>query len=56
MLKNSTLWAKLNSNKLHIPDPAKLSGTDKPKLPHVIVADEAFSLIHHIMQPYGEKA
>jgi hypothetical protein len=53
VFKNSTLWAKLNSNKLHIPDPVELRGTDRPKLPHVIVADELFGLTHHIMRPYG---
>jgi hypothetical protein len=31
----------------------ELPGTDKLKLPHVIVADEAFGLTHHIMLPYG---
>jgi hypothetical protein len=55
VLKNSTLWAKLNSNKLYIPGPVELPGTDKPKFPHVIVADESFGLTHHIMRPYGGK-
>jgi hypothetical protein len=53
VLKNSTLFVKLNSNKLHIPDLVELRGTDRPKLLHVIVADEAFGLTHHIMRPYG---
>jgi hypothetical protein len=55
VFKNSTLWANLNSNKFHIPDPVELRGTDRPSLPHVIVADESFGLTHHIMRPYGGK-
>ena len=44
VLSNSDFGQALVNNSLFIPDPCLLTGTTQPKLPYVIVADEAFPL------------
>jgi hypothetical protein len=49
----STLWKKLTSNKLDISNSVELSGTDKPKAPHIFLTDEALGLTSHVKGPYN---
>ena len=49
---NSSLYKKLVENTLDIPEAKPISGSDM-SLPHVIVGDEAFGIMDHIMRPYS---
>ena len=49
---NSSLYRKLVENTLDIPEAKPISGIDTC-LPHVIVGDEAFGIMDHIMRPYS---
>ena len=44
VLSNSNFGQALVNDSLFISDPCPLTGTMQPKLPYVIVADEAFPL------------
>lgn len=52
VLKNSTLWGKIASNRLHLPKPCPLSSTDNVDIPYVFLTDGAFALHNNIMKPY----
>lgn len=49
---NSSLYKKLVENTLDIPEAKPISGTDMC-MPHVIVGDEAFGIMDHLMRPYS---
>lgn len=52
VFRNSKLYTALEENSLQIPSPEIIS-VGGPKLPYVIVADEAFALKNYIMRPYS---
>ena len=54
VFKNTTLYASLENNILHVPPPKPLPGKSKP-IPFMIVADDAFQLKEYIQKPYKEK-
>ena len=53
VFRNSDLYHHLEENKLNIPRPATLPGT-QTKFPHVLVADDAFPLKEYILKPYSQ--
>lgn len=55
VFRNSLFWCKMTNGMLDIPPPKPLPGTVNPILPHVLVADEAFSLSEHVLRPYSRK-
>lgn len=52
IFRNSKLYTALEENSLQIPSPEIIS-VGGPKLPYVIVTDEAFALKNYIMRPYS---
>jgi len=52
VFKNTSLYKKLEANKLKLPPPKNLPGRDK-NVPYVFVVDEASYLSSNIMKPYG---
>lgn len=56
IFKNSVFYKKLVEKRLNIPDPKPISMIDTTPLPHVIVGDEAFSLMENVMRPYCGKS
>lgn len=62
IFKKSQLYARLEKETLGVPDPQELPiicaseanpSNVRPKLPFVIVGDEAFGLSSHVMRPYA---
>jgi hypothetical protein len=54
IFQDSAFYQGLRENTLNIPPPAQI--TDHGKLlPHIFVADEAFSLSENVLRPYGGK-
>ena len=53
VLRNSNLYHHLEENKLNIPGPATLPGT-QTKFPHILLADDAFPLKEYILKPYSQ--
>jgi hypothetical protein len=54
VVKNTLFWKLLERNKLKIPRPKTMPGTNE-KYPYAFVADEAFQLNEHFMRPYRNK-
>lgn len=52
VFKSSSLWKRLERNKLNIPEPERLPGRQK-LVPYVFLADDAFALHENIMKPYA---
>ncbi|XP_066600581.1 putative nuclease HARBI1 [Prorops nasuta] len=50
----SSLGKSLKENKLNLPEPSALPGSDY-KMPNVIIADDAFALHPNLMKPYPER-
>ena len=55
VLSNSDFGQALVNDSLFIPDPCPLTGTKQPKLPYVIVADEASPLRMNMVRLYPGK-
>lgn len=51
VFRNSIIGRKLIEGTLNIPPPEEVS-EGRPRLPHVIVGDEAFPLMENLMLPY----
>lgn len=54
ILQNSELGRQLENKQLNMPK-ARLISDKGPKLPYVIVADEAFALTNYMLRPYPRK-
>lgn len=54
IFKNSSLYNKLQSGVLNIPEAAPL-GDSTITYPYIIVGDEAFALSENVLRPYGGK-
>lgn len=52
VFRNTTLWQKLEQNKLSLPSDEPLPSKNEP-VPYVFVGDEAFALSKHLMKPYS---
>lgn len=52
---NSMLYKKLMENTMNLPDAKPIFSNNTTCLPHVIVGDEAFGIMKHIMRPYSGK-
>lgn len=52
IFKRSNLGIRLGSGTLNLPVNRELPNTNEPKLPFVIVGDEAFALDKHLMRPF----
>ena len=52
VFKNSSLYAALENNTLHLPNRKPLPGKSKP-MPYTIVADDAFPLKDYLLKPYS---
>ena len=52
VLSHSEFGKALESNSLLFPEPQPLPSTTQPKLPYVIVGDEAFPLRTNMLQLY----
>jgi hypothetical protein len=50
----TNIYKGLVSNKLDIPNPVALPGTDDD-VPYVFIGDEAFALMENVMKPYSQK-
>ena len=55
VLSNSEFGQALQDGSLSLPSPCPLSGTTEPRLPYVIVGDEAFPLRTYMLRPYPGK-
>lgn len=51
----SELWHQLKHNSLNLPK-AKSISEKGPKLPYVVIGDEAFALMSYMMRPYPQKS
>ncbi|XP_025161387.1 protein ALP1-like [Harpegnathos saltator] len=51
----SELWYQLKHNNLNLPK-AKSISEKGPKLPYVVIGDEAFALMSYMMRPYPQKS
>jgi len=49
---NSSFGKSFENNQMSLPDPTALPSTAEPKLPYVMVGDEAFPLKKYLMRPY----
>lgn len=56
VFKNSGLCDAITNNKLKLPEATPISEADDDVLPYVIVADEAFALLDHVMRPFGKNS
>ncbi|KAB0790274.1 hypothetical protein PPYR_15388 [Photinus pyralis] len=54
LLRESKLWEALLKNALHFPPSSPLPGRST-SIPYVIIADDAFPLMTHIMKPYSQR-
>lgn len=54
VFNNSLMGQLLREKRINIPEHMSIS-LDRPKLPHVLVADEAFPLTEFMMRPYPGK-
>lgn len=54
ILQNSELGRQLENKQLNMPK-ARFISDKGPKLPYVIVADEAFALTNYMLRPYPRK-
>ena len=52
--QSSKLKAAIDKNKLHLPPPSSLPGTDI-QLPYAIVGDDAFALDEHMLKPFNRQ-
>ena len=52
VFKNSSLYAALENNTLHLPNRKALPGQSQP-MPYTIVADDAFPLKDYLLKPYS---
>lgn len=53
VFRNCNLYQYLDEDRLHIPKPSTLPGTET-EFPYVIVADDAFPLKEYILKPYSQ--
>lgn len=54
IFKSSTLFKLMESGELDIPPDCHLPGTNI-SVPHVLVADEAYPLLPHVLRPYARR-
>lgn len=54
IFKETSLYAKLTNNQLHLPKSYLLPGTDI-SVPYVFLGDSAFALEKHVMKPFPER-
>lgn len=54
IFKSSLLYTKLLENKLNIPGPSTLEGSNT-EAPHVLIGDEGFGITPFLLRPYGGK-
>ncbi|GFN90856.1 nuclease harbi1-like protein [Plakobranchus ocellatus] len=54
IFQDSNFFQLLRSNKLHLPDPKKISNTNV-EVPYVFVGDEAFPLLENLMRPFPRR-
>lgn len=50
----TSIYKRLTLNKLGIPNPTQLPGTDK-LVPYVFIGDEAFPLMQNLLKPFSQK-
>jgi len=55
IFKNCSLWSGIKNNEVRIPEEKCFLGTTSPKVPYILVGDEAFGLDRHLLRPYGGK-
>ena len=53
IFKRCGLWKSIETDRHQLPNEKCLPGTERPKVPYVIVGDEAFALHKHLLRPYG---
>lgn len=52
IFRNSTLWKRIEENKVDLPVAKPLPGTNDIPIPYFFVGDEAFPLHEHLLKPY----
>ena len=52
IFSNSSFGKALEDGEMVLPNPSPLPGTTEPKLPFMIVGDEAFPLRNYLLRPY----
>ncbi|KAJ8879310.1 hypothetical protein PR048_019918 [Dryococelus australis] len=52
VFRRSTLWDRIITNIINIPQSKPLDVTTKPQMPFAFVGDEAFGLYKHVRRPY----
>lgn len=51
VFRNSDIGIRFENNNMNLPEPTQV-GVNGPKLPYVLVADEAFALTPYMMRPF----
>lgn len=53
IFQNCSLWTSIINKTLDIPEDKCLPGSQSQKIPHYLVADDAFGLHRNLLKPYG---